>query len=116
MRGVESPELQAGGRHFIEHRGFDMGVAVVSGFLPAVVIAHHEDDVRRCCQGEERRYDNRDGKDEGFHAMSWEKVCEITSVDQEISHTLLLNELRFKRALAIDRPGIFVPLPMLITN
>lgn len=33
------------GGHFVEDGGLDIGMAVVAGFFPAVVIAHEEDDV-----------------------------------------------------------------------
>lgn len=43
--GVEAVEAQTRGGHFIEHRGFNMSMAVVARFLPTVIVAHHEDDV-----------------------------------------------------------------------
>ena len=52
MRGVEAIEPQAGGGDLIEHRRLDVRMAVVAGLLPAVIVAHEQDDVRRCSESE----------------------------------------------------------------
>ena len=43
--GVEAVEAQAIGGHGIEVRSFEDGVTVVTGFSPALVIGHDEDDI-----------------------------------------------------------------------
>ena len=69
MRGVEALEPQAGGGHLVEHRRLEMRMAVVAGLLPAVVVAHQEDDVgalRMGGKGKEKRGEERD-----FHRRRW---------------------------------------------
>ena len=52
MRGVEAIEPQARRGDLIEHRRLHVRVAVVAGLLPAVVVAHQQDDVRPRLGGE----------------------------------------------------------------
>ena len=42
---VEAIHAEAGGGHFVEDGSFEVRVAVVGGFVPAVVVTHAEDDV-----------------------------------------------------------------------
>ena len=46
MSSVEAVEPQTGGGDLVEDGRFDVGMAVVAGLFPAVVVAHEEDDVR----------------------------------------------------------------------
>ncbi len=55
MRGVETVQPQAGGGHLVEDRSTDVRMAVVTRLLPAVVIAHHQDDIGRCGRSGRRR-------------------------------------------------------------
>ena len=43
--GIKVIEAQTGGRHFIEKWRFEIGMAIVAHFFPAVIIAHQENDV-----------------------------------------------------------------------
>ena len=45
MRGVEILEAKSGGGDLIEHRRLHVRVPVVAGLLPAVIVAHEQDDV-----------------------------------------------------------------------
>ena len=54
---VEPVQPQARGGHGVEDRGLQVGVPVVAGLLPAVVVAHQEDDVRAV--GGPRRREHR---------------------------------------------------------
>jgi len=47
MGGIEAIEPQSGGGDLVEHGRLDMRMAVVAGFLPAVVVAHQQDDTHR---------------------------------------------------------------------
>src|SRR4029434_4448727 len=40
--------------HLVEHGRFDVGMAVVAGLLPAVVVAHQKNDIRR--RGDGKRW------------------------------------------------------------
>src|SRR5690606_24377297 len=46
MRSIEAVKAEAGASHPVKHGSFHMRMAVVTGLLPSVVIAHHEHDVR----------------------------------------------------------------------
>ena len=52
MCGIKAVHAQAGRGNFIEDGCFHMGMAVIAGFFPAVIVAHEEDDVGRGSQSE----------------------------------------------------------------
>ena len=49
VTGIKMIKPQTGTCHFIEHGRLEMWVAIVTGFRPAMVITHQEDDVRFVC-------------------------------------------------------------------
>lgn len=67
MRRVKALQPQPLRRHFIEHRRLHMRVPVVARLLPAVVIAHHEDDVRLRKSGEQRAKSEEDERGGELH-------------------------------------------------
>jgi hypothetical protein len=62
MGRVKPIEPQSRRCHLVEDRGFDVGMSVVAGLLPAMVVAHHEDEVGERFRGME---DDREKKQEG---------------------------------------------------
>ena len=49
MPCIKMIKPKACSRHLIEHGRLEMWVAIVTGFRPAMVITHQEDDVRLVC-------------------------------------------------------------------
>ena len=47
MSRVETLEPQTRRRHLVEHRRLDVGMPVVAGFFPSVVVAHEQDNIRK---------------------------------------------------------------------
>ncbi len=45
MSGIETIQLQTTRGHIVQDRCFHMRVTVITGFFPAMIIAHHQDDV-----------------------------------------------------------------------
>ena len=64
---VEAVESQSVGGHGVEVGGLQQRVVVVTGLAPALVIRHHEDDVRflacRCVTGERHEYKHENQTD-----------------------------------------------------
>ena len=45
MGGVKIIESQSRSGHFIENGSLEMGMTIVTGFLPTMVVAHEKNDV-----------------------------------------------------------------------
>ena len=72
MGGVKAIQPQPRRGDLVQHRRFHMRMAVVAGFLPAVIVAHEEDDVRSRLGGEEGTTQERANGEEGqdvFHGL-----------------------------------------------
>jgi len=54
MGGIEAVEAEAGGGHFVKGGGLEVGMAIVGGFIPAVIVTHAEDDVGAVGDGRRR--------------------------------------------------------------
>ena len=54
MRGIESIKTQPAGGDLVEHRCFDVRMAVIAGLLPAVIVPHQQHEIRRRGYGEHR--------------------------------------------------------------
>ena len=67
MGRVETIEAQARRRHLVEDRGLDIGMPVVARLLPAVVVAHHEDQVGAWFTGVEEDREKQEEVEERFH-------------------------------------------------
>ena len=70
MAGIKCVKPQPGGGHFIEYGRLDVRMAVVAGLLPAVIVAHQQDDVgelfgRECVAARDRQ--QRDKSEDRFH-------------------------------------------------
>ncbi len=66
MRRVETVEAQPARGERVEVRGLEFGVTVVAGVAPALIVGHHEHDVRtrrraggetRCSGGKQKEED-----------------------------------------------------------
>jgi hypothetical protein len=44
MPGVKAIESQSAGGHLVKHRSAHVGVTIVAGFFPAMIISHHQYD------------------------------------------------------------------------
>ena len=67
MSRVETIKAQARRRHLVEDRGLDIGMPVVARLLPAVVVAHHEDQVGAWFTGVEEDRKKQEDVEERFH-------------------------------------------------
>ena len=75
MGGIEAVHLQAGGGHVVQDGGFDMRMAVVTAFLPAVIVAHHEDDIGLVGAAQERgKRQEKRAEGEGVEAGGHERL------------------------------------------
>src|SRR5262245_33236910 len=86
MCRIEAVKPQARSRHLVERGRLDVRMAVITRFLPAMIVPHHQHDVGRLGEGDRGAYRQESyRKDEAMHGAHRFGYGVITDTDANIA-------------------------------
>ena len=112
MRRVKPLQPQPLRRHFIEHRRIHMRMSVVARLLPAMIIPHHEDDIRLRPSGEQRAKSEEDERGGELHGgmkrdrgrlPAGKKACLAATERMRYSRSMNWHQVIDERSYEMDQ-------------